>query len=206
MIPVVLVALQGAAEYRVVMDGGVDGTARVTVAKRPEGGTTVRSIMDLKRGGRTLQMRVEAKFDATGTAIRQSQAYGPPGRAPEHETIVTFDREGANVVIRDHGVPKATRVPLVSKVSRANAAETWFFGVVPKPGDVAKAYTFDPAALEWTLTVTTYVGPVKGGHLLRTVRRDLTSETIMDDAGVPVRIEQGGIRLERRAENPSSVP
>ena len=206
MIPLVVLALQGAAEYRVVMEGGVEGTARVTVARRPEGGKTVRSVIDLKRGGRTLQVRVEAKFDASGSPVRQSQGYGPPGRAPEHETIVTFDKEGANAVVRDHGVPKATRVPLLSKVGRANAAETWFFGVVPKPGDVAKAYTFDPDALEWTLTVTTYVGPVKGGRLLRTVRRDRTSETVMDDAGVPVRIEQGGIRLDRRAENGVSVP
>ena len=202
----ILLLLQGAAEYRVSMDGGVDGSARVTVAKRPEGGKIVRSVIDLKRGSRTLRLRVEAKFDASGSPVRQSQAYGPPGRAPEHETIVTFDKDGANAVVRDHGVPKASRVPLFSKLGRANAAETWFFGTVPNPGDVAKAYTFDPAALEWTLTVTTYVGRAKGGHLLRTVRRDRTSETIMDDAGVPVRIEQGGILLERRAEGRATMP
>ena len=197
MIPLALLALQGAAEYRVAMEGGVEGKAQVSVAKRPEGGKTVRSIIDLQRGSRTLQVRVEAKFDETGRPVRQSQAYGAPGRDPDRQTIVTFDEAGAIAVVRALGAPKTTRVPLTGNRSRANAAETWFFLVRPKPGDVARAYTFDPDALEWTLTVTTYVGPVAGGHLLRTVRRDRTSETVMDDAGVPVRIEQGGIRLER---------
>lgn len=200
MIPLALLALQGMAEYRVRLEGGVEGAARVTVSKRPEGGKTVRSVIDLKRGSVTLQMRVEAVFDATGSPIRQSQGYGPPGRAPRHETLVTFDAAGANAVVRDLGVPKASRVPLAPKLSRANAAETWFIGIKPRPGDVAKAWTFDPDGLEWTFTETTYVGPTKGGHLLRTVRRDRTSETVMDDAGVPVRIQEGAMKLERKVK------
>lgn len=188
---------QRTAQYRVALPGGTDGTARITVARRPEGGKTVRSVIDLKRGSILLRFRLDATYDASGSPVRQSQGYGPPGRAAAHETIVTFDAEGANAVVRDLGVPKASHVALAPRLSRANAAETWFVAFRPKPGDVARAWTFDPDALEWTLTETTYVGPVKGGHLLRIVRRDRTSEAVVDDAGVPVRLTQGEMRLER---------
>lgn len=198
MIPLVILALQATAQYRVTLEGGGEGTARVTQTRRPDGGKTVRLVASLKRGSVTLEVRSEATFDAVGNPLRKSQGYGPPGRSPQHETLVTFDAAGANAVVRDLGVPKATKVALAPKLSRTNAAETWFVAIRPKPGDVARAYTFDPGALEWTLTETIYVGPVKGGHLLRIVRRDRKSEAVVDDAGLPVRVEQEGMRLERK--------
>lgn len=197
MIPLVLLALQSTARYRVTLPGGAEGTARITVVRRPEGGKTVRSVIDLKRGSVLIQLRVDATYDASGSPVRQSQGYGPPGRAAGHETIVTFDAAGANAVVRDLGVPKASHVALSPKLSRANAAETWFVAVRPKPGDMARAWTFDPDALEWSLTETTYVGQTKGGHLLRVVRGERTGEAVVDDAGVPVRLTQGEMRLER---------
>lgn len=191
-------AFQGTQTYRVTLEGGGEGTARLTQTKRPEGGKTVRLVATLRRGATTLEIRSESTFDAAGNPLRKVQGYGLPGRAARHETIVTFDAAGANAVVRDLGVPKATKVALAPKLSRTNAAETWFVAIRPKPGDVAKAYTFDPDALEWTLTETTYVGKTKAGHLLRIVRRDRKGEAVVDDAGVPVRIEEGAMKLERR--------
>ncbi len=197
MIPLFVLALQ-TQTYRVTLEGGAQGEARLTQTKRPEGGKTVRLVATLRRGSVNLELRSEATFDAQGSPLRKSQGYGPPGRAPQHETIVTFDAEGASAVVRERGVPKATKVALPAKLNRANAAETWFVAARPKPGDVAKAYTFDPDALEWTMTETTYVGPVKGGHLLRIARRDKKGEAVVDDAGIPVRLEEGGMKLERK--------
>jgi hypothetical protein len=195
--PLVLLALQGTANYKLTLEGGGQGEARLTQSKRPEGGKIVRLVATLKRGNATLEIKSESTFDVMGNPVRKSQGYGPPGRAPLHETIVTFDTEGANVVVRDKGAPKASKVPLGPKFNRTNAAETWFIKVQPKPGDLAKAWTFDPDNLEWVLTQTTYVGPVEGGHLLRITRRDKKSEAVLDRAGTPVRIEEGNMKLER---------
>ena len=195
----ILLALQGSANYRVTMEGGLEGKARVTVSKRPEGGKTVRFVIDLQRAGGRIELRNDSTFDASGSPVRMVQGYGPPGRAPRHETIVTFDAGGANAVVRDLGVPKASHVALSPRLSRANAAQTWFVAVRPKVGAVAKAWSFDPDTLEWLPTQTTYVGPTKGGHLLRVVQRDAVSDQVVDDAGVPVSIEQGAVRLERAA-------
>lgn len=204
MIPIVLVSLQGSPptgvtmNYRLTLEGGGVGNARLTQTVRAEGGKTVRLVASLRRGNATVEIRSESVFDATGSPVRKVQGYGPPGRAPQHETIVTFDAAGANAVVRERGVPKASKIPLVAKLSRANAAETWFVAIRPKPGDVARAWTFDPDALEWGPTETIYVGPTKGGHLLRIVRRDKKSEAVVDDAGLPVRLEEGAMKLERR--------
>lgn len=197
MMPLALLLLQGTANYRVTLEGGVEGTARVTLTKRPEGGKTVRFLIDLKRGSSRIQLRNDSTFDAAGSPVRVSQSYGTPGRAPQHETIVTFDAAGANAVVRDLGVPKASRVALAPKLSRANAAQTWFVGVRPKSGEVAKAWAFDPDTLDWVYTETTYVGPTKAGHLMRVVQGDRTTAFVVDDLGVPVRMEQGAMRLVR---------
>ena len=201
MIPLLLVVLQGTARYRVSVEGGGQGEARLTQTKRPEGGKTVRLVATLRRGNVALEIRSESTFDALGNPVRKSQGYGPVGRAASHETIVTFDEAGANAVVREQGVPKASKISLAKGLRRANAAETWFVFSRPKVGEVAKAYTFDPDGLEWVPTETTYVGPTKGGNLLRIVRRDKKTEAIVDDAGVPVRIQDGGMRLERKSAN-----
>lgn len=198
MIPFALVVFQATIQYRVTLEGGGQGTARLTQTKRPEGGKIVRLVATLRRGNSTVEVHTESTFDAAGNPLRKLQSYGVPGRAPQHETIVTFDAEGANAVVRELGVPKASKVPLAPKLNRANAAESWFLTAKPKKGDVAKAWTFDPDALEWIPTETTYVGPVKEGHLLRIVRRDRTSEAVVDDAGMPVRLQDGAMKLERR--------
>lgn len=183
--------------YKVSLAGGAQGEARLTQTKRPGGGKTVRLVATLRRGNTTIEIHTESTFDATGSPIRKIQGYGPVGVAAQHETIVTFDADGAHAVVREHGVPKATSVDLAPKLSRANTAETWFSAVRPKKGDVATAWTFDPDALEWVKTETTYVGPVKDGHLLRIFRREKTSEAVVDDQGIPVRLEEGGMKLVR---------
>ncbi len=193
-----LLALQSATtHYRVSLEGGAQGDARLTQTKRPGGGKTVRLVATLRRGNATIEVHSESTFDANGSPLRKIQGYGPAGRAPQHETIVTFDANGANAVVRDHGVPKASTIALSSKLSRANAAETWFVSTKPKKGDVTTAWTFDPDNLEWVKTETTYLGPTKEGHLLHIVRREKTSEAVVDDAGVPVRLEEGGMKLVR---------
>ncbi len=203
-LPVLIVVLataialaQGTVHYRITLEGGAQGEARLTQTKRPEGGKTVRLVATLHRGNTALEITTESTFDAVGAPIRKVQGYGPAGKAAQHQTIVTFDAAGANVVVREHGVPKASNVPLAAKLSRANAAETWFVLAKPKPGDVAKAWTFDPDALEWVPTETTYVGPVKGGHKLHIVRRERMSDAVVDDNGIPVLLEDGAMKLER---------
>ena len=198
MIPLVLVVLQSTIQYRVTLEGGGQGTARLTQTKRPEGGKIVRLVATLRRGNSTVEVHTESTFDAQGNPLRKLQSYGPPGRAPQHETIVTFDAEGANAVVRELGVPKASKVPLAPKLNRANVAETWFLVVRPKKGETVKAWTFDPDSLEWVPTETTYVGQSKEGHVLRIVRRDRTSEAVVDDTGMPVRLQDGAMTLERR--------
>ncbi|RYG26071.1 hypothetical protein EON82_04775 [bacterium] len=198
MIPLVLVGLQATVQYHVTLEGGGQGTARLTQTKRPEGGKVVRLIANLRRGNSAIEVRTESTFDKDGNPLRKVQSYGPAGRAPQHEAIVTFDADGANAVVRERGVPKVSKVPLVPKLNRANAAETWFFSTKPKVGDVAKAWTFDPDNLEWVPTETTYVGPSKGGHLLRVMRRDRKTETVVDDKGLPIRLQDSAMTLERR--------
>lgn len=139
MIPLVLVVLQATVQYRVTLEGGGEGTARLTQSKRPEGGKIVRLFATLRRGNATVEVRTEATFDAKGNPLRKLQSYGAPGRAAQHEAIVSFDADGANAVVREHGTPKASKVALAPKLNRANAAETWFVSVRPKVGDVAKA-------------------------------------------------------------------
>jgi hypothetical protein len=192
-----IVAQAATIHYKVTLAGGAEGDARLTQTKRLGGGKTVRLVATLRRGNATIEVRTESTFDAAGSPVRKIQGYGPAGRASQHETIVTFDANGANAVVRDHGVPKASTIALAPKLSRANAAEVWFLATKPKKGEIAIAWTFDPDNLEWVKTETTYVGPIKEGHLLHIVRREKASEAVVDDAGVPVRLEEGGMKLMR---------
>lgn len=197
MIPLAALALLQSTRYKVTLEGGATGTARLTQTKRTGGGKVVRLAATLRRGGSTIELHVESTYDATGSPLRKLQSFGLPGRAATHEVIVSFDADGAHAVVRERGTPKVTDVPLAKGLSRANAAEMWFVATKPKVGDVAKAYTFDADALEWVPTETTYVGEAKEGHRLKIVRRDRTSEAVVDDAGLPVRVDDGAMKLVR---------
>lgn len=193
------------AKLNVIAGTSRIGTASVIQKLMPDGNKSVELRMDLESQGRKVTLRAQSTFDPKGNPIRKFQEMAVPGQTGKRQTVATFDAEGANVVILDNGVRTVRQVALVKTANRANRAEFWFLRDKPKAGDSVKAFEFNLDSLEWELTTTTYVGPrvVKLGarriqtHELRVQRGARALTTFVDDAGLPVILDDGRVKLER---------
>jgi hypothetical protein len=185
--------------------GGVDlGEVAITQTLTKEGGKTVDLHLVLQAPGVRQEVSQHSEYDAEGWPTRKELRI-EGGQGGPVATVIAFDGEGA--VVRAPGAVEPRRVPLVAGAPRRNASEFWFLRDRPKPGARVTTYAFDPDRLEWTLTTIDYrgtgdvgTGSAKvTGHRVHVRQGDRTIDSVLDDKGLPLRVEDSdGLRLTRK--------
>lgn len=192
-------AAVSAAQHRYEIRQGknVVGQASLTQKLRDDGGKNVLMTMELQSARQTTRIRLESQYDRTGATVRKFMETAVDGRIRK-TTVVTFDANGANVVIDEGGKRTTKEVALVANAKRNNPAEFWFLRDKPKPKDRTVCYVFDMDTLSWQLITTVYRGlnkiEGKQGHEVGTERY----VTLLDPEGTPLVIDLGGARLVRK--------
>lgn len=193
---------QAQARYTIKSQGKVIGKAALTQKLLEGGGKSVQLTIEMAgQGRRSATVRANSTYDPKGAPIRvflESVATNPPSR---RQITATFDAKGAHVVLDDGGARKVQDVPLVDTAPRNDPSQFWFLRDKPKPGTTATYYRFDAESLTWSLMKPTYVGPrdvtIGGTAYKGYLVRDNRSETIVDAAGLPLRITVGTVVFER---------
>lgn len=192
----------GQAKYVIKSGSKPIGKATLTQKLLENGGKSVQLSLELNgQGTKTVSVRATTTYDAKGALVRQfleSVGSNPPSR---RQITATFDATGAHLVVDDSGARQVKDVPLTQAAPKQDASQFWFIRDKPKLGATTTYYRFDPDAMSWSLNKTVYVGPkdvtfgtsTHKGHLIK----DDRSETILDEAGLPLRITVGGVVFER---------
>lgn len=192
----------GQAKYTIKLNGKPVGTASLTQSLLPSGEKRVQLSLEMTApGGKAVKVRSDTRYDAKGRATRQfieTIGVQPPSR---RQVTATFTKDGANAVLDDDGVRSVKDVPLPYTAPRDDASQFWFMREQPKAGATVKAYRFDADGLKWELTTTSYIGPTTvklGGKSIKGfLVRDSRSNTVVDEKGLPLRIETGSAVFER---------
>ena len=186
------------AHFKISMAGKDLGTARATQHLTADGGKFIELVMSIKTAGDPLVVRSQTTYDKKGNPIRKLFETGPEGKRIERQVVATFDSAGANVVIREKGVPHTVAVPLANGAPRSLISEFWVLRDKPAVGKVCRAYSFNMEKLQWELTESSYSGKVTGGYevVMNVASREI--KTLLDEKGTPILIEgNDGLRMER---------
>lgn len=194
--PLVVLALASAAhaqqaKFDVLVKGKKAGVATYAVSPFQRGGRLTRLRIVLADGSISESV---SKSDATGTAVGSENSVRR-GAASSKEAV-TYSPRGDATIVRDKG--KGIVVPFDRRGSRKDPSETWFRGVRPAPGTWAVFRALDPRKRVWEEVKVTYVGKRGGGNIVRQLRNGLTTVFTLDDAGIPLVIESGDLRMIRR--------
>jgi len=199
---------QAQIKMSVEMSGHPVGTASLSQQIRADGGKSVDLRMDLTTGGQKLTVRSQNTFDKAGLPTRKFLESIIPGGKLQRQIIVSFDAEGASIVILDGGNRQTKKAPLISNAPRANASEFWFLRDKPKPGDKCESYVFNTDTMAWDLQTVVYKGEKTiqvGGKPQRAHEVETTgvrkATAYLDDKGLPWLIEAGATTMKRISEN-----
>lgn len=193
----------GAAQtkYQVTIGNRKAGSATLLQKVLPDGGKSVKLSMTLATGNGEAVLKAESTYDSKGNPVRKFQETVIASQKMRRTIVVTFDAKGANAVVELNGKRSTKHVPVPETVERADVTEFWFLRDKPKKGAVAKSYHFDLESLTWSMVATTYVGQVEatvGGKKVRAHKTESEQGTaLIDDAGMPLRLEFGAGMLER---------
>lgn len=195
-------ALVGAqAKYQVWVGGKKAGTATLLQKVLPDGTKSVQLAMELKGSTVEAKLRSESTYDSTGKAVRKFQETLIPAQKVRRTLIVSFDAKGANATMDLNGKRTVKSVPLPETAERADGSEFWFLRDKPKVGQSVSAYNFSLETLTWSLIVTTYLGRVDatiGGKKVKAHKTQSENGiALIDDAGLPLRLELSNGALER---------
>ncbi|RYG26070.1 hypothetical protein EON82_04770 [bacterium] len=194
--PFVVLSLAGIAQaqqakFDVLVKGKKAGVATYAVSPYKGSGRLTRLRIVLADGSISESV---SKTDATGAAVgsENSVRRGATGS----KEVVTYDGRGDATIVRDKG--KGVVVPFDRRGSRKDPSETWFRSVKPKPGTWAVFRALDPRKRVWEEVKVSYVGKRGAGNVVRQQRGGLMTVFTLDDAGIPLVIESGDLRMVRR--------
>lgn len=190
---IALVATAPAQEARfdVLVKGKKAGVATYNVSPYSRGGRATRLRIVLADGTASESLSMS---DATGTAVGSENSVRH-GSATSKE-VVTYGPRGDATIVRDKGKPVV--VPFDRRGSRKDPSETWFRSVRPTPGTWAVFRALEPRKRTWEEVRVTFVGKRGGGNVVRQARNGRTTVFTLDDAGMPLVIESGDLRMIRR--------
>ncbi len=207
MRPLCLALLLGpglaAAQARLVVEVGGKraGYATISQKRMPDGSKTVELRLQIGK----MRLTTQSTFASDGSPTRKFHEVLEP-ELDKKRVLVEFDAAGA--IVTDLGGDRSPRkVPLVSTGNRKNLAEFWFLRDQPKRGDRVEAFVFDLNTWTWDLSVTEFLGPAtvevagkpRKGFELRVEQGGKASRVVVDEAGLPLLIDQGRVVMKRFA-------
>ncbi|MCC7229183.1 MAG: hypothetical protein IT203_02240 [Fimbriimonadaceae bacterium] len=196
-----------AAQIKMSLQVGGKGVGTVSMSQKinPDGSKTVELKIEFHK---QLTLRSQNLYDKSGMPVRKFMESIIPGGKLQKQTVATFDKLGANLVLLDGGQRKTRSIPLVETAPRANASELWFVRNQPAAGTQVKVYLFNMDTLAWDLQTIVYRGRqnLKVGkqdvsaHVVETLG-ERTSIAYLDERGMPWRIESGATVMQRMEDN-----
>ncbi len=180
------------------------GYATISQNLQPDGSKVVQFRLQLENSNQMVTITNESRFSSDGLPVRKFVETLVKG-SPSKQQVATFNNEGAHVVTNEAAGRKVKDVPLVEAASRSCTPEFWFIRDKPIKGDVVRSYVFNMDKLEWQLSETTYKGKkeIKIGkktysaNVVVEVRDGKTTTSYLDDAGLPILISSGDLKLSR---------
>jgi hypothetical protein len=205
LLPVAASLAAAQVKLNVTLEGRPMGTANLSQKLLADGSKQVEVKMTMESGGRGVELRTFSSYDSKGVPTRKFHEMRLPGTKTRRQVTVTFDGNGANVVIEEDAERSTRHVSLVEKAPRENLSEFWFLRDKPKPGQAMRIYSFDMDKLAWELLTVTYVGKKSitvGGrkvdaHEIASERGTAKVSAFVDDAGFPLLLQEGRMRMER---------
>ncbi|MBX3118135.1 MAG: hypothetical protein KF784_03655 [Fimbriimonadaceae bacterium] len=188
------------AKLNVLQGTKTIGTANVTQRLNADGTKLVQLSLELVNGQTKVKIRQESTYTAKGEPIRSFQEVTGENPRVSRRVVVTFDEEGANVVIDEGGKRETKQLTLAKAAPRGQLAEFWFLRDKPKAGTTVEAYRFNMDKLEWQIARTTYVGPktltINGKQVKCHELKSTDGVSWVDEKGLPVRADYSGVRFE----------
>ncbi len=196
-------AFAGDVKLKISGPDGVSGSATMTNKLLEDGSKLVRLSMNLKyQNGESADVLQESTYGADGEPKRMLQTFKVGSK--KTSVVVTFDADGAQVVVTDGGAGTKTNKVVRPDGVVANKAEFWFLRDKPRPGQSVDFFAFRVSEQAWAKTRSRYEGKkeiVIGGkkvsaHLVSTGE----AKAYYDDAGDLYRFEVGKMTFERASE------
>ncbi len=191
------------AKLNITRGGKQIGTANATHRLNPDGSKLVQLSLELTNGQAKVKIRQESTYSAKGEPVRSYQEMTGENPRRSRRVIVTYDSDGANVVIDEDGKRETKKVVLSKTAPREQKNEFWFLRDKPKTGAAEESYRFNLDSLEWQLVRTTYVGPKTltiGGKSIKCHEiKSSDGVSWVDEKGLPVRADYSGVRFELAA-------
>jgi len=193
----------GQVRMVVLIDGRRAGTASLTQRLTDKGGKVVNMALNIQSGDDDVHIESQWVYDPKGAPTRMFQQVIVSGKDHNHhEAIVTFDEDGANVVIDDDGDRSTKHIPLIASNMREDPSEFWFVRDQPIVGETVVAYRFNIDSLVWEQVTTVYKGmrPVTtdGRRELANVVTSEQGSAFLDINGLPLRLDLPNSSLERQ--------
>lgn len=200
---VLSVALWACAQVKLNILRGTSsiGTANANHRLNPDGSKLVQLSMELIGAqGQKVKIRQESTYNAKGEPVRSYQELTGEKPRKSRRLVVTYDADGANVVIDEDGKRETKHVPLTKTAPRTQKNEFWFLRDKPKAGTTEEYYRFSLDSMEWQIVRTTYVGPktltINGKSVKCHEIKSSDGSYWVDDKGLPVRLDYSGVRFE----------
>ncbi|HTQ09260.1 MAG TPA: hypothetical protein VMI31_04245 [Fimbriimonadaceae bacterium] len=187
------------------MNGHPAGYATLGQTIQKDGSKSVELRLELGTGAQKVHITSQSRYDAQGNPIRKFQETVAPAGGINKQVVITFGKEGANVIVLDGDHRTSKSVSLASAAPRASLSEFWFLRDSPKPGQTEETYQFSADSLQWEIVKTEYRGKKTidaGGHKIEayetvTTRGDQETTSYLDEHGLPVLIDQGSVKMEK---------
>lgn len=192
----------GQVKMVVLVEGRRAGIATLAQRLNEKGAKVVDMTIEIKSGDDHVKIESERIYDPNGAPTRMFQQVTVSGKDHSHnETIVTFDEDGANVVIDDDSDRTTKHIPLLASNPRDDPSEYWFVRDQPIVGETVVSYHFNIDTLVWEQVTTIYKGmrPVTTDGR-REIANVVTSEqgsAYLDINGLPLRLELPNSAMER---------
>ncbi len=192
----------GQVKMAVLIGGKKAGTASLSQKVTDKGGKVVDMVLMIQSGDDNVHIESQWMYDPKGAPLRMFQQVVVSGKDHNrHEAIVTFDDDGANVVLDDDGDRSTKHIPLLSSNPREDASEFWFVRDQPIVGETVTAYRFNIDTLVWEQVTSVYRGmrPVTtdGRRELANVITSEQGSAYLDINGLPLRLELQNSAMER---------
>lgn len=195
----------GETRMAVTISGHPAGYATLSQKIQQDGTKIVELRVELGTDKRKVKLTSEARYDAKGLPLRKFQQTIVSGGDINKQVIATFAKDGANLVLLDGDKRTVKSVSLAATAPRACLSEFWFIRDKPKAGQTEETYQFNPDTLSWEIVTTKYVGQKTlkiedrsvAVHEVVTKRGDKESTSYLDDAGLPVLVDQGDLKMVR---------
>ncbi|HEY3779787.1 MAG TPA: hypothetical protein VGL56_01795 [Fimbriimonadaceae bacterium] len=198
-----LAALSSAqVRMEVTIDGHKAGTATLSQRRNPQGEKVVEFNAVLDIGENSVTIRSESIFNPGGAPTRMFQNRTTSGK--DHSTreiIVSFDADGANVVLLENGDRSTKHVTAPATPSRDDASEFWFLRDSPDVGTTSTAARFNLDTLAWDTVNTSFKGTARmtiGKHRVNAnITESEEGKAFVDAEGLPLRLELTNTVMER---------